>query len=308
MERVSVVIPCYNYGRFLSAAIGSVLAQRYLDIQLIVIDDGSRDETPAVAARYPTATYVYQRNLGVSKARNRGTALSDGEFILFLDADDQLATDAIATSARVLAQRPECAFVYGHQQLVDEEGSPLSTMPERTAMLQGCLEEDPFSFMLRRNFPLRNPGAILYRKEIIDRLGGFTDAFRDPTTQDLDLNFRIAREYPICCNDRVVMLSRIHSSMSTLNAHTMLRDTVRAQQRQRRFVREHRTYMAQYKAGLKLARGYWGRKLTQQVIADSRRRAIRALARDLLILLRFAPGVGALTLAHRVRARAAGRP
>jgi glycosyltransferase involved in cell wall biosynthesis len=303
MFLVSVVIPCYNYGRFLAAAIDSVLAQTLPDIQVIVVDDGSTDETSVVAARYPNVHYFYQPNLGVSKARNRGAAVAEGEFILFLDADDQLTADAIETSARLLAEQPECAFIYGNQQLVDENGLPLSTMPERSAMLSGCLDEEPYSFMLRRNFPIRNPGAILYRTDVIDRIGGFTDSFRDPTTQDLDLNFRIARQYPICCNDRVVMLSRIHSSMSTLNAHTMLRDTVRAQRRQRSFAREHRGYMEQYKAGLKLAQQYWGAKVTLQIIAESRRREIRLVLRDLWILLRFAPGVGAVTLFRRIRAR-----
>ena len=89
--------------------------------------------------------------------------------------------------------------------------------------------------MLRMNYPLRSLGAILYRADIIKQIGGFARELR--TTQDLDLNFRVARAHPICCNDSIVTLTRRHDSMSRSDLAGMLRDAVRAQRRQRAHVR-----------------------------------------------------------------------
>jgi glycosyltransferase involved in cell wall biosynthesis len=297
--RVSVVIPCFNYGRFLGAAIESVLAQTYPEIEVIVVDDGSTDDTRSVAAAYKGVRYVWQPNRGLSDARNRGIALATGEFMLFLDADDQLSLDGIETSIRLLRACSECAFVYGHQQLTDESGAPIAVDAEERAWYQTCLHEDPYAYMLRTNFPLRGQGAILYRADIIKRIGGFARELR--TTQDLDLNFRIVREHPICCNDSIVALTRRHDSMSRSDFAGMLRDAVRAQRRQRPHVRRHPVYESDYKAGLKLAREYWGGKLSRRVLAHAQQGEFAPAIRDLWPLVRFAPAVAAATVARFIR-------
>src|ERR687890_856397 len=92
---VSVVIPCYNQAHFLGEAIESVLAQSYPRFEIIVVDDGSTDDTSKVAARHPGGRYVYQNNQGVSAARNSGLARSEGEYVVFLDADDRLLPEAL---------------------------------------------------------------------------------------------------------------------------------------------------------------------------------------------------------------------
>src|ERR671911_2120937 len=111
---VSVVIPCYNQAHFLGEAIESVLAQSYPRFEIIVVDDGSTDDTSKVAARYPGVRYVYQNNQGVSAARNSGLARSEGEYVVFLDADDRLLPEALETGLKCLEARPECAFVSGY--------------------------------------------------------------------------------------------------------------------------------------------------------------------------------------------------
>src|SRR4051812_5809700 len=85
---VSVVIPAYNYGRFLGAAIESVLGQSHAASEIIIVDGGSTDDTPEVAKGFSEVTYIRQENLGVCAARNRGVEASGGEYIAFLDADD----------------------------------------------------------------------------------------------------------------------------------------------------------------------------------------------------------------------------
>ena len=291
---VSVVIPCHNYGRFLAGAIESVLAQQYSPIELIVVDDGSTDDTFAVASRYPVTHCIRQRNLGLSEARNRGLEAAGGEFILFLDADDQLAADAIATSVECLMGRPECAFVYGHAELTEMKGALISKTAERSARLRTCVDEDPYAYMLRWNNPIRNTSAILYRTEVVKRLGGFWGL----VAGDLDLNLRIAREYPICCNDRVVLSILLHDANISLSFGAMLRDTVLAQRRQRPFVSRNPVYRPDYEAGLRLARSYWGSRLTQEVIAETRAGDISSAVRGLWTLARFAPREGAAALAR----------
>lgn len=93
---VSIIIPCYNYGRFLSEAIDSALNQTYKNIEIIVVDDGSTDDTDEVIARYKDKIrYFKQSNKGVCMARNKGIAMSKGDYIVMLDADDWLAHDYI---------------------------------------------------------------------------------------------------------------------------------------------------------------------------------------------------------------------
>jgi glycosyltransferase involved in cell wall biosynthesis len=297
LTQVSVIIPCYNYGRFLGRAIESALSQSQSEVEVIVVDDGSTDDTPAVAARYPSVRYFRQRNLGESEARNRGTAEARGEFILFLDADDELTPEAISTSIQCLRERPDCLFSYGHQELIDADGSVITSKPERAAIFRTCIrEKDAYAYMLRKNNPIRAPGAILYRTEAVRRTGGFAPEFR--TAADLDFNLRIARGQTICCNDRIVLLTRLHDANTTLNSRMMLQGAVRVQRRQRGFASRHPIYKRDYQKGLRLARSYWGTHLVQQILSDVRARKIRAAACGFWTLTRFAPGAGAVAAAR----------
>src|SRR6185295_5924500 len=99
----SVIVSCYNQGLFLCDALDSIRLQSHASIESIVVDDGSTDGTAASAASMPWSRYVYQRNRGTAAARNTGLAHSQGEFVVFLDADDRLTPDAIATGLCALA-------------------------------------------------------------------------------------------------------------------------------------------------------------------------------------------------------------
>ncbi|MEO6860501.1 MAG: glycosyltransferase family A protein, partial [Microcoleus sp.] len=112
-KNVSVVIPSYNSTQFLPEAIESVLEQSYPPFEVIVVDDGSTDETKEVCDRYPTVKYVYQNNQGVAAARNTGLRVSTGEYILFLDSDDCLLPEAIEIGVKHINALPEVGFVFG---------------------------------------------------------------------------------------------------------------------------------------------------------------------------------------------------
>lgn len=283
----SVVIPCHNYGRFLRGAIESVLAQTYAAVELIVVDYESTDDTPHVVAAYPRVRYLQRPNLGIGAARNDGLRASVGEFVLFLDADDRLVVpDAVATSAACLEAHPDCAFAYGHLRFFDESGPA----QYRGAAPRGCLcEDDPYRWMLRMNNPLRIPGAVLYRRRILDEAGGFAADLA--TKNDLDLNMRLARAHPICCNDRAVLEHRIDYSNRSLSRHWRqgLADAVAVQRRQRPYVVEHPTYEEAFRTGLRVARSYWGGHLAEETITLAAAGSLRGAGRNLLTLARWHP-------------------
>jgi GT2 family glycosyltransferase len=120
---VSIVIPCYNYARFLPDAVGSVLAQTFPNWELIVVDDGSTDATSTTArqlmARHPDRRMrVFQQpNAGPAAARNTGAERASGEYLLFLDADDMLAPTLLERTVAILRQQPETGFVYSGMRL-----------------------------------------------------------------------------------------------------------------------------------------------------------------------------------------------
>src|SRR5688500_18999403 len=97
---VSVIITCYNHAHYLPVAIDSVMMQGYPNREIIVVDDGSSDNTRQVAANYPDVKYIFQNNSGLSAARNTGIKNSCGELLLFLDADDWLYDDALKTNTK----------------------------------------------------------------------------------------------------------------------------------------------------------------------------------------------------------------
>jgi glycosyltransferase involved in cell wall biosynthesis len=109
---VSIVIPNYNYAAYLAEAISSALAQDYPVTEVIVVDDGSKDDSLTVARRFPVQV-VAQRNRGLSAARNAGAERADGEYLVFLDADDTLPRDYVSCTLHALqALPPAVAFAY----------------------------------------------------------------------------------------------------------------------------------------------------------------------------------------------------
>ncbi len=125
--RISVIIPCYNHGRYLPEAVASVVAQTFADWELIIVDDGSTDDSAAIAeqliAQYPgqTMRLLRQANQGLSASRNSAIRLARGSYILPLDADDQIEPDMLAETLAVLERRPEVGFVYTDVRMFGEE-------------------------------------------------------------------------------------------------------------------------------------------------------------------------------------------
>ena len=163
----SVVIPAYNYAAYLPRAIDSVLDQAGDDFEIIVVDDGSTDETPAVGARYQQlhperVRYRRQANGGPAKARNRGVDESRGEFLIFLDADDRLLPDALERF-RPWTQENRWGMVCGGHQSRHPDGKVRRHVP-------AVLTDDRlanFTAYIRREFGISN-GATLVSRQVFE--------------------------------------------------------------------------------------------------------------------------------------------
>jgi glycosyltransferase involved in cell wall biosynthesis len=128
--QVSVIIPAYNHGRFLAEAAASVLAQTYGDLEVVVVDDGSTDDTPQVLAAFqdPRLHVIRTRNHGKSAARNRGLDEARGRYIAFLDADDRWRPRKLERQLAVLEQEPDVGLVFCDFLRFDAEGALPGTL------------------------------------------------------------------------------------------------------------------------------------------------------------------------------------
>ena len=183
MSSVSIIIPCYNYANFLHKSLDSVLEQTYSNIEIILVDDGSTDNTrDIIHTKYLNKVkYIYQENKGASAARNKGMDMATGEYIAFLDADDFFAPTSIKDRLDILQNNSEIGWVYSKWQYVDTEGNTLSN----------AFQNAPFAYKkrLRGNIfiemlsgALINTSAVLIRRSTFEDVGGFDErlsAFQD---------------------------------------------------------------------------------------------------------------------------------
>ena len=203
---VSVIIPAYNSSRFLPVAIESVLNQTYPAFEIIVIDDGSIDNTREVCDTYPTVKYIYQENQGISATRNTGMRMSAGDYLLFLDSDDRLLPNAVEIGVNAIKKHPEVGFVFGNYifQSINPDGS--YTTQE---IYDNQKEIANYENILAGKLKLQ-VACILFRRIAIETVGGF-----DPSVElmeDYDLFLRIARDFPIHFHGETVFEYRYNGS------------------------------------------------------------------------------------------------
>ena len=277
---VSIVIPCHNQAQFLSDAIESVLTQNYRSIEIVVVDDGSTDNTSEVAARYPEVHCVRQENQGLSAARNTGFTKSRGQYVLFLDADDRLLSGALKVGVESLINHPECAFVYGHLRFIAADGSPLPTPKQLRIEKDHCLE------LLRGDY-IWTPGVVMYRRHVLEVVGGFNP--RIDACADCDLNIRITRDFLAHSHGQIVLEYRQHGGSMSGNSALMLKTAMVAHRLQLKYVRGNRRYEEASKIGKRAAQDYFGRHLMNDVRSHTTRRDFKHSLKALLILLRYHP-------------------
>jgi len=137
---VSIIITSYNYGRYLADAIESAQRQTFPNIEIIVVDDGSTDNTRDVAERYPVR-YIFQKNRGAAAAKNRGIKCSHGEFFRYLDADDKLAPEYVRKTMEQMMKEPKIGFVCTGSKVWNEETRIARAQPEADKCHLSCRSE-----------------------------------------------------------------------------------------------------------------------------------------------------------------------
>lgn len=235
---VTVIITCYNYGRYLRHAIESVKAQTHQNCQIVVVDDGSTDETAAICAAYPDIAYVKTKRVGVSMARNSGVLYSKGSHIWFLDADDWLYPDALEVQLRYFNEFPEAAFVAGGFDRVAEDGKLVTDQPDLKQHRDGF-----FRHLLMGNF-IGMQSNVMYRRDL------FFDFYFDSKMngcEDYDLNLRISRHLPALSHQHKIVAYRMHGNSLSSNIAMMKEQVQRVLAKQEPLLRtlEERTAFKQ---------------------------------------------------------------
>jgi len=201
---ISVLMPVYNGGRFLEAALDSVLAQTFTDFELIAIDDGSRDGSSEVLARFaardPRVRVFTQENRGIVASLNRALALGRAPLVARMDADDVARPDRFAKQVACLREHADIAVLSGAMELIDANGAPLRvdtfpTSPEAVAreLLERCCVSHP---------------AVMARTEVLRSVGGYRRAAQH--AEDYDLWLRIAEIGRIANLPDVLLAYRMH--------------------------------------------------------------------------------------------------
>lgn len=218
--RVSVLIPCYNAGPYLGQAIQSVLDQTYQDLEIIVVDDGSTDDTAAVAKSFPSVRYIHNAHSGISVSRNLAIREARGEMVAFLDADDMWTPDKLEKQLAYLDSRPDCQVVY---TLVENF---FDGPPESMTQRQGELLKAKVEYCL--------PAACI-RRAVFEKYGGFREDY--PYGEDTQWLARLwaAGINMHHCIQEPLYLRRIHGSNISLthrevnkqNMMSLLADAIR---------------------------------------------------------------------------------
>jgi glycosyltransferase involved in cell wall biosynthesis len=296
--RVSVVIPCYNGGRFLREAIESVLHQTLPPAQIVVVNDGSTDDTAAVARSFDRVAYIEQRKLGAPAARNTGMRASTGDFLVFLDADDRLQPHALAAGVESLAANPEWAFVSGNVRVIAEDGSPRCVPSARPH------SGDPYVQLLRSNY-IWSPGVVMYRREILQAVKGYVTWAG--ASADYELNVRIARRFPVGRHHQVILDYRQHPSSMSSDVRYMLKSAVTVRRAERRHACRSAEGRQAWQEGIAAVQANYGGRLLKQMKRDLEMAGRRARAvLGVWYVMRYYPA-GLRRLAGGVLRNAAAR-
>jgi glycosyltransferase involved in cell wall biosynthesis len=295
---VSVVIVCYNQAAYLLDAVRSVAGQTWRGFEIVVVDDGSTDNTAEIAHGFPEAHYVHQSNRGLAAARNTGLRMSRGRYVVFLDADDLLLPDALEAGISCFREHPASGFVFGRFLKLHTDGSITAA-----ASHVGNFSTDHYSYFLQRNV-VEMHATVMYSREVLNSLGGFNEGLQ--ACEDYDVYLRIARHWEVNQHAAFVAEYRQHATNMSWDNVFMLRSVLRVLRMERQCVRDPRG-----KAALRRGVAFWKRHYLDRETQNWGEKNARQRARALLVLIRHYPaGIPRYALKfvnNRMRAWASGR-
>lgn len=215
MPKVSVIIPIYNAEKFISKTIESVIAQTYPDWEIIAVDDGSTDKTPAILNEYKKKLskklrIITQKNSGVSIARNTGIAAAEGKYIAFLDHDDLWTPEKLEKQVKLLDSNKELGLVYSDSYVIDGAGNL-----KKDTIFHGVkpFRGNVFNKLFYNNFiPCL---TVVTRKEVLDKVGLFNLEYK--IAEEYDLFLKIAERCSIDFIEQPLAKYRIHGESFSKN-------------------------------------------------------------------------------------------
>jgi glycosyltransferase involved in cell wall biosynthesis len=296
MSTISVIIPSYNSGRYIRETVESVLAQTHPATEILLVDDGSSDNTLALAAQYPAVRIVRRRHAGVAAARNTGLQESTGEYLVFLDHDDRLLPQALETHLRCLLDQPDCAFSFGDAQCIDAAGVPMSAAacaawgipPRSSSPHEGA---NHYLSLLRGSY-IWTPSMVMYRRDVLEALSGFATGVGP--VDDTDLHLRITRAYPVYHNRSLVAEKRLHEGNHSRHQALLLQSMIRRLRQERLLLLRNPRAREALESGIRSYQEYYGQPLLVQILANLRRgKEWQQTWSDARVLLRYAPLVPA---------------
>ncbi len=192
-EQVSVIIPVYNRAKPVTRAIDSVLKQTRPPLEIIVVDDGSTDETPDVLRQYGSKIKIIrQAHRGVSAARNRGIRSSRGQWIALLDSDDEWLPKKLAMAEKFHRGHPEY-LIFQSEEIWIRKGKRVN--PKKKHRKYG-------GWIFKQSLPLCivSPSAVIFHRSLLEQVGLFDESF--PVCEDYDLWLRVAKKFPVGLDER----------------------------------------------------------------------------------------------------------
>jgi glycosyltransferase involved in cell wall biosynthesis len=212
--KVSVLMPSFNYAHYLASAVESVLAQSHRNLELIITDDCSTDESREIAEQWKqkdsrVVTVFHEANTGLSGARNSGLAVASGDFVALCDADDIWAEDKLKIQLERFREQPELGVVHSDALIIDSDGK--LTGKRYSAEFHG--KDQACSGILFEEFCLRNficNSTVILRRECLDYAGGFDQRLR--SLEDWVCWARISRKYAFGYVENPLVSYRVHKT------------------------------------------------------------------------------------------------
>jgi len=253
---VSVIIPSFNHGKYLPDAIKSIWLQAYAAVEIIVVDDGSTDNTEEILSDIPGIKYIYQNNQGLSAARNTGIKNSKGDYMVFLDADDWLLEGAIKTNLDYLKQNTALAFVSGaHEKVFVDAGIIVDEIQP--------VSNEHYINLLQGNY-IGMHATVMYRRWV------FNEFFYDTnlrSCEDYDLYLSITRRHPVVHHTKKLAAYRLHGNNMSGDITMMLTTALLVLGRQKNNLHSLQEKMA-FQKGQAIWKDYYCKLLYEKLVAN----------------------------------------